>query len=29
MEIHITADIAYAVWQYWQVTADDDFFVTA
>jgi kojibiose phosphorylase len=26
MEIHITADIAYAVWQYWQGTADDDFF---
>jgi trehalose/maltose hydrolase-like predicted phosphorylase len=26
MEIHITADIAYAVWQYWQVTGDDDFF---
>jgi kojibiose phosphorylase len=26
MEIHISADIAYAVWQYWQTTADDDFF---
>lgn len=26
MEIHITADIAYAVWQYWQATGDDDFF---
>jgi len=22
-EIHISADIAYAVWQYWQVTSDD------
>ena len=22
-EIHITADIAYAVWQYWQATGDD------
>lgn len=26
MEIHISADIAYAVWQYWQATADDTFF---
>jgi trehalose/maltose hydrolase-like predicted phosphorylase len=26
MEIHITADIAYAVRQYWQATGDDDFF---
>jgi trehalose/maltose hydrolase-like predicted phosphorylase len=26
LEIHISADIAYAVWQYWQVTADDEFF---
>ncbi|MBV9087573.1 MAG: glycoside hydrolase family 65 protein, partial [Acidobacteriaceae bacterium] len=26
MEIHITADIAFAVWQYWKATADDDFF---
>lgn len=25
IEIHITADVAYAVWQYWQVTGDDDF----
>jgi kojibiose phosphorylase len=25
-EHHISADIAYAVWQYWQLTADDDFF---
>ncbi|WP_373541132.1 beta-phosphoglucomutase [Chamaesiphon sp.] len=23
-EIHITADIAYAVWQYWQATGDDE-----
>ncbi len=29
MEIHISADIAYAVWQYWHVTGDDDFFVDA
>src|SRR6185312_5022216 len=28
LEIHITADIAYAVWQYWQETGDDDFFVS-
>ena len=28
-EHHISADIAYAVWQYWQVTADDGFFVAA
>lgn len=27
MEIHITADVAYAVWQYWQATSDDDFFL--
>lgn len=26
-EIHITPDIAYAVWQYWNVTKDDDFLV--
>ncbi|HEY8484042.1 MAG TPA: glycosyl hydrolase family 65 protein [Longimicrobiales bacterium] len=25
-EIHISADIAYAVWQYWQATGDDAFF---
>jgi kojibiose phosphorylase len=25
MEVHITADIAYAVWQYWKGTADDVF----
>ena len=29
MEIHISADVAYAVWQYWRVTGDDDFFVEA
>ena len=27
MEQHISADIAYAVWQYWRVTGDDEFFV--
>jgi trehalose/maltose hydrolase-like predicted phosphorylase len=27
MEVHITADIAFAVWQYWQATGDDDFFL--
>jgi len=27
IEQHISADVAYAVWQYWQVTGDDDFFV--
>src|SRR5262249_18769520 len=25
MEQHISADIAYAVWQYWRATGDDDF----
>ena len=25
IEVHITADIAYAIIQYWQVTGDDDF----
>lgn len=25
LEVHITADIAYAIWQYWQNTGDDDF----
>jgi trehalose/maltose hydrolase-like predicted phosphorylase len=29
MEHHISADIAYAVWQYWRVTGDDDFFLRA
>ena len=28
-EQHITADIAYAVWQYWQATEDVDFFLDA
>jgi kojibiose phosphorylase len=25
IELHITADIAYALWQYWQIAGDDDF----
>jgi trehalose/maltose hydrolase-like predicted phosphorylase len=29
MEQHISADIAYAVWQYWRFTGDDDFFLRA
>jgi trehalose/maltose hydrolase-like predicted phosphorylase len=29
MELHISADIAYAVWQYWRATGDDEFFVAA
>jgi trehalose/maltose hydrolase-like predicted phosphorylase len=29
MELHISADIAYAVWQYWHATGDDDFFLLA
>src|SRR5215469_12002019 len=29
MEQHISADVAYAVWQYWRFTADDDFFLRA
>ena len=29
MEQHISADIAYAVWQYWRATGDDAFFVDA
>ena len=28
-EHHISADIAYAVWQYWRATADDNFMVDA
>ena len=28
-EQHITADIAYAVWQYWQATEDVDFLLEA
>src|SRR5262249_46960026 len=26
---HISADVAYAVWQYWRATGDDDFFLCA
>jgi trehalose/maltose hydrolase-like predicted phosphorylase len=29
MEQHISADIAYAVWQYWRATGDDGFFINA
>jgi len=29
MEQHISADVAYAVWQYWLATGDDDFFLHA
>jgi trehalose/maltose hydrolase-like predicted phosphorylase len=29
MEHHISADVAYAVWQYWRATSDDDFFLRA
>ncbi len=29
LEQHISADIAYAVWQYWQITGDDEFFLLA
>jgi trehalose/maltose hydrolase-like predicted phosphorylase len=29
MEHHISADIAYAVWQYWRATGDDTFFLDA
>lgn len=25
IELHITADVAYAIWQYWQTTGDDTF----
>src|SRR5690606_15870003 len=28
-EHHISAAVAYAVWQYWELTADDDFIRTA
>jgi trehalose/maltose hydrolase-like predicted phosphorylase len=28
-EQHISADVAYAVWQYWQVTEDDSFLLNA
>jgi kojibiose phosphorylase len=27
IEIHISADIAYAIWQYWQATGDDGFMI--
>ncbi|NTU75810.1 MAG: glycoside hydrolase family 65 protein, partial [Anaerolineaceae bacterium] len=27
IEIHISADIAYAIWQYWQATGDEEFFL--
>jgi trehalose/maltose hydrolase-like predicted phosphorylase len=27
MEIHITAAVAFAIWQYWHATGDDDFFL--
>jgi trehalose/maltose hydrolase-like predicted phosphorylase len=29
MEHHISADIAYAAWQYWRSTGDDEFFLRA
>jgi trehalose/maltose hydrolase-like predicted phosphorylase len=29
MEQHISADVAYAVWQYWRATGDDAFFIDA
>jgi trehalose/maltose hydrolase-like predicted phosphorylase len=29
MEHHISADVAFAVWQYWHFTGDDDFFLRA
>ncbi len=29
MEQHISADIAYAVWQYWHVSSDREFFLSA
>jgi len=29
MEHHISADVAYAAWQYWRATGDDDFFLNA
>ena len=28
-EQHITADVAYAVWQYWQATRDEEFLLRA
>lgn len=29
MELHITCDVAYAIWQYWDITGDDGFFMNA
>jgi trehalose/maltose hydrolase-like predicted phosphorylase len=29
LEQHISADVAYAVWQYWRSTGDDEFFLSA
>jgi trehalose/maltose hydrolase-like predicted phosphorylase len=29
LEQHINADVAYAVWQYWRATGDDDFMLSA
>ncbi len=29
MEHHISADVAYAAWNYWRITEDDDFFLRA
>jgi len=29
LELHISADIAYAVWQYWRAAGDDEFFLRA
>jgi trehalose/maltose hydrolase-like predicted phosphorylase len=29
MEHHISADVAYAVWQYWRATGDENFFLRA
>ena len=29
MEHHISADVAYAVWQYWRATGDEDFLLRA
>jgi trehalose/maltose hydrolase-like predicted phosphorylase/beta-phosphoglucomutase-like phosphatase (HAD superfamily) len=29
LEQHVSADIAYAVWQYWRASADDDFLLDA
>jgi HAD superfamily hydrolase (TIGR01509 family) len=29
LEQHVSADIAYAVWQYWRASGDDEFFLSA